>query len=66
MENAVVRLSGTCSLVEVERAAIDAVKRRCIGFNQKRPEVGAGGSLGLRTRPGALIACALRGPARGA
>ncbi|KAG2451327.1 hypothetical protein HYH02_003932 [Chlamydomonas schloesseri] len=39
VENAVVRLSGTCSLVEVERAAIDAVKRRCIGFNQKRPEV---------------------------
>lgn len=40
VENAVARLSGTCSLVEVERAAIDAVKRRCIAFNNKRPEVG--------------------------
>ncbi|GLC70675.1 hypothetical protein PLESTF_001020600 [Pleodorina starrii] len=39
IENAVMRLPGTASLVEVERATIDSTKRRCIAFNNKRPEV---------------------------
>ncbi|GFR48814.1 hypothetical protein Agub_g10766 [Astrephomene gubernaculifera] len=37
--NAVARLDGSAALVEVERTAIDAVKRRCFGFNARRPEV---------------------------
>ncbi len=39
VDEAVTRLSGRASLVEVERAAIDAVKRRALAFNGKRPEV---------------------------
>ncbi|KXZ55695.1 hypothetical protein GPECTOR_2g1245 [Gonium pectorale] len=39
VEGAVGRLSGTASLVEVERTAIDVLKRRCLAFNGKRPEV---------------------------
>ncbi|GIL57528.1 hypothetical protein Vafri_12738 [Volvox africanus] len=39
VETAVMRLPGTASLVEVERVTIEAVKRRCVAFNNKRPEV---------------------------
>lgn len=39
VDEAVTRLSGRASLVEVERASIDAVKRRALAFNGKRPEV---------------------------
>lgn len=39
VESAIMRLERTASLVEVERVAIDVMKRRCFAFNNKRPEV---------------------------